>query len=267
MIIEFNSCKKIFLFGFEIAFFKFCVKIVEKIFLLKGKVMENIFNQKISRRNFINTSAKVFAAYSALGIFSDATVEAKRKKNSPPEVAPEPEKKFVDVQKFLTLEEMNIGRKNLQFDEMETRFHTGAIVIHHSGLLRGDVDSTLEDIHRMHKEKRHWSGIGYHFLIHKDGFAEYARPLECQGAHTFKNNEFTVGICLAGNYQFGEPPTPQLQTAVQIVSALCDRYNFQPTDTTIFGHRDLGKTACPGRNLYALLPDIIKSSQKVLDLK
>ncbi len=225
--------------------------------------MKNIFDKKISRRNFISSSAKIFAAYSTLDFFSNS-VEAAGKNFFPES---EPAKKIFEVQKFLTLEEMNIGRKNLQFAEMDLRFHTGAIVIHHSGLLLGDVDSKIEEIHRMHVERNHWSGIGYHFFIHKDGSVEYARPLEYQGAHTFKNNEFTVGICLAGNYQFGEPPTPQLQTAVQLIGALCDKYNFPPSDTTIFGHRDLGKTACPGKNLYALLPEIINSSQKVLDLK
>ena len=225
--------------------------------------MKNFFDEKFSRRNFITSSAKVFAAYSALGFFADA-VEAKRKKNSPPS---KPEEDFLEVKKFLTLEQMNIGRKSLEFGEMTLRDYTGAIVVHHSGLLRGDVDSTLEDIHRMHVERNHWSGIGYHFLIHKDGSMEYARPLEYLGAHTFKNNEFTVGICLAGNYQFAEPPTVQVKSAIQLIGALCDKYNFPPTDTTIFGHRDLGKTTCPGKNLYALLPKIIDNSKKVLTLK
>lgn len=225
--------------------------------------MKNIFEDKITRRNFINTSAKILAAYSVLGILPE-TADAKRKKNSS---TSEPEGLLKPPEKFLTLEQMNIGRKNLEFGEMTLRDYTGAIVIHHSGLLRGDVDSKVEDIHKMHKEGNHWSGIGYHFLIHKDGKIEYGRPLEYLGAHTFKNNEFTVGICLAGNYQFGTPPTVQVQSAIQLVGAICDKYNFQPTDTTIFGHRDLGKTTCPGRNLYELLPQIIDHSQKVLKLK
>lgn len=225
--------------------------------------MKNVFEQKFTRRNFINTSAKILAAYSTFGLFAD-TAEAKRKKNLP---EPEIVKDIFEVEKFLTLEEMDIGRQNLEFDEMDVREYTGAIVIHHSGLSRGDVDSTLEDIHKMHKEGNHWSGIGYHFLIHKDGIIEYARPLECRGAHTFKNNEFTVGICLTGNYQLAEPPTVQVKNAIQLIGALCDKYNFSPTDMTIFGHRDLSATDCPGDNLYSLLPKIIDNSQKLLNFK
>ena len=225
--------------------------------------MKNIFEQKFTRRNFINTSAKIFAAYSTFGLFAD-TAEAKRKKKSP---EPEVKKNVLEVEKFLTLDEMNISRKNLEFDEMDVREYTGAIVVHHCGLLKGDVESTLEDIHKLHKEVNQWSGIGYHFLIHKDGSIDYARPLECRGAHTFKNNEFTVGISLTGNYQLAEPPTVQVKSAIQLIGALCDKYNFAPTDTTIFGHRDLCKTSCPGKNLYSLLPEMITNSQKLLNLK
>ena len=225
--------------------------------------MKNLFEKKFTRRNFLTASAKVLAAYSTLGIFAD-TVSAKRKKNSQPEIVVQENK--IEVEKFLTLDEMNIFRPKLKFDEMDLRDYTGAIVIHHSGLSKGDVDSKIEDIHKMHVEENHWSGIGYHFFIHKGGEIEFARPLECQGAHTFKNNEFTVGICLAGNYEYGQPPMPQLKSAVQLVGALCEKYKFAPTDTTIFGHRDLCKTTCPGDNLYILLPEIIQSSQKILKL-
>ena len=58
--------------------------------------MKNIFEQKFTRRNFINASAKVLAAYSTLGLFAE-TVEAKRKKKSP---APEPEEILKPPEKF-----------------------------------------------------------------------------------------------------------------------------------------------------------------------
>ena len=207
--------------------------------------MNNIFTENFSRRNFIKAAGFFAASYFI------------------PKIASANE--FIKTE-FKTLDEMNIGKTNLVFDAMDLREYTGAIVVHHSGLLKGDVDSTVADIHEMHIVKNKWSGIGYHFVIHKDGFVEFARPLEYQGAHTFKNNEFTVGICLAGNYQIGEPPQEQLQSAVQLIGALCEKYKFPPTDTTIFGHRDLGKTSCPGKNLYVLLPDIIYSSRKILKL-
>lgn len=204
--------------------------------------MYNIFDKSFSRRNFIKTSAKILTA-SMLGIF--------------------PAKVYAN--NFKSLDELKIGKVNLTFDEMDLRPYTGAIIVHHFGLIRGDTDATVEEIHEMHKKLNKWSGIGYHFVIHKDGFIEYARPLEYQGAHAKRNNEFTVGVALAGNYEIGEPPEEQLQSAVQLLAAICDKYNFPPTDTTILGHRDVGKTACPGKNVYKILPDIIENTKIIFE--
>ena len=208
---------------------------------------KKFFEQKFSRRNFIGTSAKLLAACSMLNFIP--TVAAAEEKISLPE--------------FKTLDEMDIGKVKLSFREMELRDYTGAIVIHHSGF-PVDKDSTVEDIHKFHRLARKWSGIGYHFVIHKNGFIEYARPLEYRGAHSMNNNEFTVGICLTGNYDLVKPPAVQVQSAIQLIGALCDKYKFPPTDTTIFGHRDLGKTSCPGDNLYKLLPMMIESAKEII---
>ena len=164
--------------------------------------------------------------------------------------------------KLKTLDELEIETLPLEFGEMDIRTHTGAIVIHHTGMR--NTDMTVADIHDLHVNGNHWSGIGYHFVIHKDGIISSGRPLEYLGAHALSNNEFTVGVCLTGNYNLGKPPIEQLNSAVELVAALCDKYKFEPTDTTIFGHRDFGGISCPGDNLYKLLPNIIKEANYLL---
>ena len=201
----------------------------------------------MTRRDFIKSAALLTA-----GIFLPNVTEAARKKIIVPKVS-----------EFKTLNELEINSYPLDFGEMSNRTHTGAIVIHHAGMSR-DKDMTVYDIHDFHVNNNHWSGIGYHFVIHKDGIIEHGRPIESVGAHAFLNNEFTVGICLTGNYDLGKPPQEQLYSAVQLVAAICDNYNFPATETTIFGHRDFSGTSCPGRNLYPLLPDIIKNAQEIL---
>ncbi len=163
--------------------------------------------------------------------------------------------------KLKTLDELEIETLPLEFGEMDIRTHTGAIVIHHTGMR--NVDMTVADIHDLHVNDNHWSGIGYHFVIHKDGIISSGRPLKYCGAHAMLNNEFTVGVCLTGNYNFGKPPIEQLNSAVELVAAICDKYKFEPSDTTIFGHRDFGGTTCPGNNLYKLLPEIISMSKSL----
>lgn len=201
----------------------------------------------MNRRDFIKTAALLTA-----GIFFPIKAEAGRKTITVPKVS-----------EFKTLDELEINSYPLDFGPMDYRTHTGAVVIHHAGM-RLDKDMTVSDIHDFHINKNHWSGIGYHFVVHKNGIIEHGRPAEAIGAHSFLNNEFTVGICLTGNYNLGNPPQEQLYSAVQLIAAICDKYKFPATDTTIFGHKDFGNTTCPGKNLYSLLPNIIENVQQIL---
>ena len=38
-------------------------------------------------------------------------------------------------------------------------------------------------------------------------------------------------------------------------------YGLRPGSRTIKGHRDFNATACPGQNLYDMLPDVIAGVQ------
>ncbi len=214
--------------------------------------MKNLLEKNFTRRNFLTTSAKILAATSLLGILPNEVEAAKKSVTVPV------------VKEFKTLDELEINTVPfLEFDEMDKRTHTGAIVIHHAGM-SVDRDMTVQSIHDLHRNVNRWSGIGYHFVIHKDGIIEHGRPIDVVGAHALSNNEFTLGICLTGNYELGNPPQEQLYSAVQLISALCNEYNFEANDMTIFGHRDFGGTSCPGKNLYKLLPGIIENVNKIL---
>lgn len=211
-----------------------------------------IFGKKFSRRNFVTASTKIFAAAMAFGL--SKKMEAK--------FSPSEDKIiFPQVTEFKTLDELKIGNNNLRFRKMDLRVHTGAIIIHHAGMER-DREMTLQEIHELHL-KNSWAGAGYHFVIHKNGFIEEARPTEYEGAHCHKNNEFTLGVCLTGNYDLAQPPTPQIKSAVSLLAALCEKYEIPPAEYTIIGHRDLNKTSCPGKNLYPLLPKIIQNVSQI----
>ncbi len=72
------------------------------------------------------------------------------------------------------------------------------IVIHHVAIPSGDISS--QAIHKAHL-KNGWAGIGYHFVIRKDGTIERGRPLSVVGAHAQGDNLHTIGICMAGNFE------------------------------------------------------------------
>ena len=157
-----------------------------------------------------------------------------------------------------TVQRVDIKETNLEFGGLTERTTTDMIVIHHTG---ANMDASAEQIHEWHLGNG-WAGIGYHFLIRKDGTIEQGRPLGTVGAHVYGENRHTVGINLAGNFELGDPTEAQTAAAARLIASLCTVYQLDPRwQGTVKGHRDLNATACPGRYLYAQLPDIVQQAR------
>ena len=145
----------------------------------------------------------------------------------------------------------------LNFTEYEERSTTEMIVIHHAGFPDGDKDSSAEDIHKFHQEVNGWAGIGYHYVIRKDGTIEQGRKPLAVGAHAYQHNKNSVGICVAGNFDIGKPNREQMDSLKLLTAWLCQRYKLNPMKKgVIVGHRNLNDTKCPGDNLYSKLDEI-----------
>lgn len=151
---------------------------------------------------------------------------------------------------------MNIRRPNLEFANLIEREETSAIVIHHSNG-GADIDFSAAEIHQMHISKD-YSGIGYHFVIRKDGTLEIGRPEYAIGAHAYGHNYYTLGICLSGDFQHNQPTQAQIQTCAELISELCADYQIPIDRHHIFGHRQLNDTDCPGDFLYDQIDFIIE---------
>ena len=231
--------------------------------------MENEFEKRFNRRNFITMTTKILAATATFGLFpnfAEAARKDKKKKKSKeiePEIISAPEFEVPPLKELQTLDELQIGSYDLEFkDDMEVREGTGAIVIHHAGLSQ-DIDIDVPAIHDMHLGNG-WAGIGYHFVVHKDGTIEEGRPLNYMGAHAYQNNQYSIGICMTGNYNLAYPPFEQTLAVEKLTAALCKKYKIKPYEYTIFGHRDLNDTTCPGEKFYPYLPQLIKNVGEVL---
>lgn len=145
----------------------------------------------------------------------------------------------------------------LQFTEYEERPTTEVIVIHHAGFPDGDKDSSAEDIHEFHQKVNGWAGIGYHYVIRKDGTIEQGRKPLAVGAHAYQHNKNSVGICVAGNFNVAKIKSEQLDSLKLLTAWLCQKYKLNPMGKgVIVGHRDLNDTSCPGDNLYRKLEEI-----------
>jgi N-acetylmuramoyl-L-alanine amidase len=107
------------------------------------------------------------------------------------------------------------------------------------------VDAAVID--RWHKQ-RGWLGIGYHFVIRRDGAIEECRPIDRMGAHVEGYNHESIGICMAGGRAAkGEAPEQNF-TDDQYVSlaTVLGRLLREFPRAQIVGHRDLNPNkACP----------------------
>ncbi len=142
---------------------------------------------------------------------------------------------------------------DLTFTSLTERFQTDYIVVHHTGNPNDD-DLSAQQIHWAHQGQG-WSGIGYHYVIRKDGSIEQGRPEECIGSHAYGENWHTIGVHVCGNFEEAEPTEYQIESLAYLLGWLCDKYGLNPS-TDIVGHCDLMATACPGENLYNVLDTV-----------
>ena len=153
------------------------------------------------------------------------------------------------------MERVYIKENNFNFrNGLTEREVTDMIVLHHTG--GADIDASAEQIDGWHKNNG-WSGIGYHFVIRKDGTIERGRPEWAVGAHAYGENWHTIGIHLSGDFSVAEPTEAQIESTAMLLANLCVDYGLPIDEDHIVGHRDLMSTDCPGDNLYNEISTII----------
>ncbi|MEY4900704.1 MAG: hypothetical protein RI895_1126 [Actinomycetota bacterium] len=157
-----------------------------------------------------------------------------------------------------------------------------------------EAPAQMRNLYAYFTESLNYADMGYNFLVDKYGTIYEGRSgctygdttcdsatMPVQGAHTAGLNENTFGVSAIGNYDVLAPENPAVM--VESISSLMAwklaPYGLDPnanayilsTDTSgsskysagetaitqvISGHRDVGKTVCPGRYLYPYLTDI-----------
>jgi N-acetylmuramoyl-L-alanine amidase len=136
-----------------------------------------------------------------------------------------------------------------------------SIVIHHSA---SAITTTPNEIRSWHIS-RGFSGIGYHYVIYNNGtkwVGSQARDEKYTGAHCKGFNTGTLGICVCGNYENIQVQESAYKLLVAQLVNWCKKYKIKPDN--IFGYRDKGDTptACPGKNLYEMLPQLREQIRK-----
>lgn len=141
------------------------------------------------------------------------------------------------------------------------------LVIHHSG---GTDNETPDSIANYHVNNRGWGGVGYHFIISKNGNCYYVGDLTTARAHVYNYNHLALGICLIGSFMNGKEPSEE-----QIISAheLCSQLLFRSPDIAgidgwedLKGHKELQATACPGDSWVNYKNKIIQGISSPIDI-
>lgn len=144
----------------------------------------------------------------------------------------------------------------LMRNDVSEREATNRIIIHHTGN-KTDLDMSAKDAHILHKYTFGWAGVGYHYIIRKDGSIEACRPEHLIGAHALSNNDDSIGIALSGNLNMADPTELQLKSLISLSAYLANKYALDLNEPgVLIGHRDVNKTACPGVNMYYRLDSI-----------
>ena len=119
------------------------------------------------------------------------------------------------------------------------------IVIHCSAVLPGQ-QSSAADIDQWHKANG-WKGIGYHFVVRRDGSVEPGRPIEVVGAHVVHHNRYSIGICYEGGLDAaGEAADTRTPEQIKALRSLVEQMHERFPKALIVGHHDLDPTKpCP----------------------
>ena len=171
-----------------------------------------------------------------------------------------------------------------------------AATLHHSAdgnnYSQADVPAIMRSIYHYQAVTLGWGDIGYNVVVDKFGRAWEGRKggldQPVVGAHAGGFNQYTFGVSMLGNYDVTEVPDATKEKVAQLIAWKFKIYGVKATGTTqltqvggggttarwapgttvslptIFGHKDTGSTACPGKYGYAQLPWIRERAASIM---
>ena len=119
------------------------------------------------------------------------------------------------------------------------------IILHCSATPEGK-DFTVADIDKWHKA-RGWQGIGYHYVVYRDGSVHEGRNIVVAGAHTSGYNKNSIGVCYIGGVAADGKTPKDTRTAAQrrALRVLVEQLKKQFPKATVHGHYEFAAKACP----------------------
>jgi hypothetical protein len=146
-------------------------------------------------------------------------------------------------------------------------------IVHHTvssnSYSSSSVPAMIRGMYAYHVRSLGWSDIGYNFLIDRFGRTWEGRyggvSRAVVGAQTANFNSVSMGVSAIGQYDIGAVPQVVTNAYKRLfawkfslagIPAVGRVVVNGKTLNRVSGHKDANQTACPGRYLYAKLPEI-----------
>ena len=121
------------------------------------------------------------------------------------------------------------------------------LIVIHCSAVRPDQTSSAAQIDTWHRQRGFHLGIGYHYVVRRNGEIEAGRPEYMVGAHCLNHNSHSIGVCYEGGYDArGQPADTRTEAQKASLRRLLETLHKDYPEAIIVGHHDLDpKKACP----------------------
>lgn len=120
--------------------------------------------------------------------------------------------------------------------------HVTHIAVHHSLTTSGSAEAFA----RYHVTELGWPGIGYHFVIEKDGMVKWCHDPTVKSYHVGNSNKMALGVCLTGDFRSQQPTEKQWKSLYTLLRAVMRDLDIDADN--IWGHSEFpgyAWKACP----------------------
>jgi N-acetyl-anhydromuramyl-L-alanine amidase AmpD len=110
-----------------------------------------------------------------------------------------------------------------------------------------DQESSAAQIDTWHRQRGWKFGIGYHYVIRRNGEIEPGRPEWMVGAHCVNHNSHSIGVCYEGGLDIrGQPADTRTEAQKASLRRLLEDLHHRYPHALIVGHHDLNPLKdCP----------------------
>ncbi len=124
---------------------------------------------------------------------------------------------------------------------------TITLIVIHCSAVRPDQTSSAAQIDTWHRQRGFHLGIGYHYVVRRNGQIEPGRPEYMVGAHCQNHNSHSIGVCYEGGLDArGQPADTRTEEQKVALRRLLKDLRGRYPRALIVGHHDLNPhKACP----------------------